>query len=97
VEDTHGCITTGAAWKFTAKVAGRYVVTGVLYNTTGVASAVWYKNGLVGNTDYVTMPNNQQAATLGFSFKLAAGEYFDLRAAAAYAHTGVIQITRMGS
>lgn len=46
--DTHGAVTTGAAWKFTAPVAGKYRVTaGFETSNTAAASAIGQWFGIV--------------------------------------------------
>ena len=47
--DSHGCVTTGAAWKFTAPRAGLYIITAKITfaaNATGERSWSLYKNGV---------------------------------------------------
>jgi hypothetical protein len=76
-EDTHGCVTTGAAWKFTAKYPGVYTVKAVLRNDAASITHSIYKGGVLlenlaafGAAAYVPVSTD---------VRLLAGEYIDLR------------------
>ena len=49
--DTHGCVTTGAAWKFTALISGKFNISphiwlnGIAHTATDDVIMVVYKNG----------------------------------------------------
>lgn len=92
--DSHGAVTSGAAWKFTAPVPGIYrVSTNVRYgngqNWSGgtAVSAQLYKNGAIAwNNDMgmqATIAAWGAGPTSAFSgtVRLLAGEYFDIRTA----------------
>lgn len=87
--DTHGAVTTGASWKFTAPAAGYYMISGAVGFESASYSAgdlVWlmlYKNGSALS---VLSFWRAQAAYTDFVYGagaavvyLDAGEYVDLR------------------
>jgi hypothetical protein len=78
VYDSHGAVTTGAGWKFSAPSTGYYRIS-VTTLTTGavVDNLAIFKNGTVE----VILADLNTAATRGGSqtIQLNAGEYFDLR------------------
>lgn len=90
--DTHSRVTTGAAWKFTANVAGIYVVNAcILYSsTTGWIDAeagyiALYKNGAL--VCFLDRKDSYGSASAVFmmlhgttSIQLAATDYIDIRA-----------------
>lgn len=72
VDDTHNAVTTGAAWKFTCPVAGKYFVsTGVVYVTqfTTVGSTILI--GVRKNSSLVFQKRRSPYATTG-------GPYYDV-------------------
>lgn len=75
--DTHGAVTTGATWRFTAPAAGLYNIGGLQAITTSTAYVQIYKNGSKYKTIcYVggsipTCPN--------LDIRLNAGDYIDIR------------------
>lgn len=89
VWDTHGAVTTGAGWKFTAPISGEYCINAM---TQLASSAAWgtnelnydriYVNG-VGN-DYTAYSYAQNTGTYAFTtngsitVKLLAGDYVQL-------------------
>lgn len=90
--DTHSRVTTGASWKFTANVAGIYVVNAcILYSsTTGwidteAGYLALYKNGAL--VCYLDRKDSYGSASAVFmmlhgttSIQLAASDYIDIRA-----------------
>jgi hypothetical protein len=88
-DDSHGSVTTGANWKFTAPTAGRYeVFAKILYNgaasaATGSYLLMLYKNGSqvaelarvngTGGSNFFG-PNGSRVINLN------AGDYIDVRA-----------------
>lgn len=91
VYDTHGAVTIGAAWKFTAPVAGYYDVSSMI-ETNAVAeptanrflSLVVYKNGssnrFFGEWIAQASATLNKAVSGSTTVKLLAGEYMDVRA-----------------
>ena len=86
--DTHGAVTTGAAWKFTAPIAGTYCVSAhVLFNsgasaTTSSYLIALYKGGsLIGEFGRVngTGGANFFGPTGSRNIYLLAGEFIDAR------------------
>jgi len=75
--DTHGAVTTGASWKFTAPRAGPYRVSAALEMTTSTGLLSVYKNGV----DNSFM--GQFGAAVGGGgttiVQLIAGDYIDFR------------------
>lgn len=89
--DTHGAVTTGASWKFTAPIAGLYSVKALVRYANSLAwssgsyvSALLYKNGSSFSTQdtlfqATVTPAQGPAASLSDSVWLNAGDYIDLR------------------
>jgi hypothetical protein len=88
--DTHGAVTTGASWKFTAPISGIYSVSSMIETsstaepTTGRYLALGiYKGGSVSR--YLGEWTSQASATStkvcsgATLIKLLAGEYIDIR------------------
>lgn len=81
--DTHGAVTTGASWKYTAQVSGYYRVTGnIYYGSSSGGSIDLYKNGsfLTRITEKGAVVGQINGST---SISLNAGDYMDLRSSAA--------------
>jgi hypothetical protein len=76
--DTHGAVTTGASWKFTAPVTGYYVVCATYYTTSGTTSDFSvYKNGTIQTSlGSVSSSFENNGSTI---VQLNAGDYLDLR------------------
>lgn len=93
VYDTHGAVTTGAAWKFTAPISGTYSVgayvryaNSLAWTQGGYVSALLYKNGVsysTADTAIQTTATLAQGPSAGSydEIKLLAGEYLDIRTA----------------
>jgi hypothetical protein len=107
--DTHNAVTTGAAWKFTAPISGKYMVSGYINPnaaTAGFTSFSIWKNG-----SFLQGVDGKPATTAIMAFSstamLNAGDYIDLRSDAQYqifgnasrtaAFVSYIQITRIGN
>jgi len=87
--DTHGAVTTGASWKFTAPVSGNYKVSAnymagaVAWTLNDISSVILYKNGsqhtFMGRT--VANASNTFRLVMGGSTEvfLNAGEFIDVR------------------
>lgn len=107
VYDTHGAVTTGVgAWKFTAPMNGKYLITGFMAATSGSVHISLYKNNsiFVGTLAYLV--SGSAVTSISGVINLLAGEYIDLRPNAsvtivggtlATTNTGSIQITRIGN
>lgn len=83
--DTHGAVTTGASWKFTAPTYGYYRVNAVIPVTGGSAAARFdttlRKNGSVYKSSFVTQPVTVSTIVTGGIHEIVelnAGEYIDL-------------------
>lgn len=77
--DTHGAVTTGASWKFTAPVSGYYDVKCVSSTNNTAYSLRVYKNGSA-NQVITGVPNTSAFQTFGSSkISLTAGDTIDLR------------------
>lgn len=80
--DTHGAVTTGTAWKFTAPVPGYYRVSAstMWANTTNLTDSILaiYKNG-----SRVSFVDRRGSNSLGLSgsavIQMDAGDYVDIR------------------
>ena len=78
-KDTHNCITTGANWRFTAKIPGEYIVLLNNHWRTGSAySTLLYKNGTSVQT-LATFTGDHWAVSGVAYVNLKAGDYIDLR------------------
>lgn len=84
IEDSHGAVTTGASWKYTAPVPGlykmRYSVTGTgLTGDLAIIGSV-YRNGAKYREQYREKGNTTSSRVPDFTFEflvpLKAGEYF---------------------
>jgi hypothetical protein len=96
--DTHGAVTTGASWKFTAPRSDIYTF-GFVANQSAGATIYWhvYKNGTIYKLlNYATAPP-------GFNFScstqvyLNAGEYIDIRSSASAPYSGGALSSNSGS
>jgi hypothetical protein len=82
--DSHGAVTTGASWKFTAPIPGIYRVTvGMVLAAARQALYIGlYKNGVVNQYVGTLISNDaasQQATHGSGSIRLLAGDYIDIR------------------
>jgi hypothetical protein len=76
--DTHGAVTTGANWKFTAPVAGIYRISCCSAVSSGTAEYAVYKNGVATTSRLMTVVStsvNNGSSTIS----LNAGDYIDVR------------------
>lgn len=80
VDDSHGAVTTGASWKYTAKVPGKYRVSiGLSPSGTNGLYAELYKNGVT----YARLAQYRSGAnppqiTGTTKIDLVAGDYFNI-------------------
>jgi hypothetical protein len=88
--DTHGSVTTGASWKFTALRSGIYeVMASILFNATaGWASGesiqfYLHKNGIQHSVKYFSFQaansDYAPAGSIADLVQLNAGDYIDIR------------------
>ena len=76
--DTHGAVTTGAAWKYTAPVPGFYKITALIAVSTAGDYLYIYKNGTnTGQT--IGACTNATALSQSGIIELFAGDYVDIR------------------
>jgi hypothetical protein len=97
VYDTHGAVTTGASWKFTAPVSGIYTVTASFASSSTAETAgdiiglQLYKNGSADNyvaTQYIqATATSRRNANGSTDIRLAAGDYIDIRASLSLTNT----------
>lgn len=98
--DTHGAVTTGASWKFTAPISGVYRVSASSSFTTGNPTVGLYKNGslnvLLTGTAYTSGANIVGSTTIS----LIAGDYIDIRPNSSLTASGAtsnwVSIERLG-
>jgi hypothetical protein len=107
--DTHGAVTTGAAWKFTAPIPGKYTVKYFINNSGSVSSSSniqIFKNGTAYKSiGYVSTTASLDTESAGVGdIQLLAGDYIDVRSTAAYPAYGgsqaiasCIDILRVGN
>jgi Major tropism determinant N-terminal domain len=98
VEDTNNAVTTGASWKFTAPLAGVYLITGTATNSAASQALQLYKGGSVYGYS-LTTDATAYRRQFAFTIRLAATEYVYLAFAtgATASATDAITITRIGS
>jgi hypothetical protein len=83
IQDTHGAVTTGASWKFTAPISGLYRISANMQwaNKTNYSRSILYlyKNGSQYSflEDDASTSNNSMSGTSLVS--LNAGDYIDVR------------------
>jgi hypothetical protein len=83
--DSHGAITTGASWKYTAQVSGYYRVSSLINyvaNTGGGSLLVYiYKNGSQVSSNYTlwTATAAPYCANINDIVYLSTGDYIDIR------------------
>jgi len=78
VYDTHNAVTTGAGWKFTTPMAGKYRISGIVTSDTGSIYLPLYKNNSihVGNIGRL---DTEGISQLSFEVDLLSGDYIDIR------------------
>lgn len=97
--DSHNAVTTGASWKFTAPISGKYLIKSKIETSSTAASAVTnrysirvYINGVLYEVLGVTTANITSATIkdLGGSttVNLIAGDYIDVRISASNSGDG---------
>lgn len=74
--DTTGSVTTGASWKFTAPVSGKYSISITLQGSVNVTVAV-YKNGTIFT--YLSDTGASTTKSSAYLISLVAGDYIDFR------------------
>jgi hypothetical protein len=86
LEDSHAGITTGASWKYTAPVAGKYLVSVQLNQQAVIANYYIYKNGSQyggSNAASFIAEQGQTSSTTTQTgtriISLSAGDYIDIR------------------
>ena len=89
--DSHNAVTTGASWRFTAPISGKYKVTTNVRYANGLAwgagqfvSSLLFKNGSSFSTnDFLfaaaITPGQGPSSQLTDTVSLLAGEYIDIR------------------
>ena len=107
VFDSHGAVTTGASWKFTAPISGKYLVTTFINASVVPAGNVYlriYTNGGAPESfDYIL--TTQGTASASEIMSLNAGDYIDIRTNANFPWYGsaitnsasLISIARIGN
>ncbi len=86
--DTHGAVTTGSGWRFTAPISGVYNVQLAAHAGNVVSYGLLiYKNGVAFKS---LAFNNSSTSTINgsTSIQLNAGEYIDIRSSIAVVITG---------
>ena len=108
VFDSHGAVTTGASWKFTAPISGKYLVDIYMAGSTASSFAFRiYKGGsLLRNIAYTAAMNTTDAAGTAL-VQLLAGETIDIRPSGSLTWAGsallssasscIFDITRVGN
>lgn len=88
--DSHGAVTTGASWKFTAPVPGVYMVCAIItwaadtFTTNNTIRADLYKNNSLESTIFfdkiqATTSGNSKGMNGSTIVSLIAGDYIDIR------------------
>jgi len=98
--DTHNAVTTGASWKFTAPMPGKYRVSAMVVGSSGIGVSL-FKNGSV----FTLLFSRMVYGSGSYEIDLLAGDYIDLRPASSATINGgsvtagdisQIQISRIG-
>jgi microcystin-dependent protein len=107
VYDSHGAVTTGAAWKFTAPISGKYLVTTFINASVvppgNVYLRIYTNGGAPESFDYIL--TTQGTASGSEIMSLNAGDYIDIRTNANFPWYGsaitnsasLISISRIGN
>lgn len=81
--DSHGAVTTGASWKFTAPAAGLYEVSGYIEKVTATTSGFdIYKNGSSYKRASASLSSGVTYSNFYASIRLIARDYIELRPSA---------------
>lgn len=87
--DSHGAVTTGSGWKFTAPMPGGYNLCGALAHTTATAhGTLIYKNGSAykGFMDFTTTTGFVQSFSV--DVQMNQGDYIEIRPSANITFSG---------
>ena len=106
VYDTHGAVTTGSSWRFTAPMSGKYLVTGFIGTDSTVSS--WIDSYINDVLDRRIIYTRASSGMIPFTstFNLLAGQWFYLRPLSSMTVSGSvtidgfrswIEITRVGN
>jgi hypothetical protein len=81
VWDSHAAVTTGASWKYTAPISGKYRVNFAVLAQAAAGTFQFnlVKNGSTYSEIYRNLTSNQNLWTAGEDIDLLAGDYFDIR------------------
>lgn len=77
IYDTHGAVTTGAGWRFTAPAAGIFNVGGFLNTTATAGTVTLYLSGTINRG--VAYASSSAVGTINTDIRLNAGDYIELR------------------
>jgi hypothetical protein len=81
--DSHGAVTTGVNWKFTAPSAGLYEVLGYIEKVTATTSGFdIYKKGSLYKRASASLSSGVTYSNFYASLRLIAGDYIELRPSA---------------
>lgn len=85
--DTHGAVTTGASWRFTAPISGLYNL-GFCANASATSTSHFYvyKNGTIYK--YIGWATTADIAKGYGTLRLNAGDYIDIRASGTFSYQG---------
>ena len=94
--DTHGAVTTGANWKFTAPVSGYYNIEGDIYPNTNSWSGIIYlfKNGVSYREIMRATPSSNNTGYTGYHcmIYLVANEYISIGGSTTILSYGFVDI-----
>jgi hypothetical protein len=97
--DTHGAVTTGASWKFTAPISGVFQIEAWAFSAATSYVAYVYKNGVQDTYSYSTLTTTAGSPGVVL-MRLVAGDYIDVRptvAVTSASYVGHISILRVGN
>lgn len=87
--DSHGAVTTGAGWKFTAPIAGTYQLgVSVNYTSATAASFFIHKNNSASPYKWFMFGATSTLPAASTQIKLLAGETIDIRPGVSYPYAG---------
>ena len=98
--DSHGAVTTGASWRFTAPLSGRYRLSVFTTNTTTYTATYLqlFKNGVSYELlNFINAPIDSAVASS--AIRLLQGEYIEIRVTGSYPYHAAshIEIERIGN
>lgn len=77
IYDTHGAVTTGSSWRFTAPMSGKYSILGKIQGSTGLGGHLFKNNTKV--VHFIYYMQSTGVTSFSTTVDLVAGDFIDLR------------------